>query len=223
MLAALAPARTIAWDCATGSGQAARGLVDHFDHVIATDASARQIEHAERHPRIEYRVAPAEASGLDDHSVELVTVAQAAHWFDMDRFSDEVRRVATPNAVVALWTYTMLRVDPGIDRAISTLYSDVCGAYWPANRRLVEDEYRTITFPFSEIPFDTSTLVMERWVTLDDLLGYVRTWSAWQQYVRARGNEPLDMLRSTLVDGWASGPERRRAWWPLFARVGRVA
>ena len=54
------------------------------------------------HPRVEYRVAPAERSGLPDAAVDLVTLALAAHWFDLPRFYAEVRRVGRPRTAIAL-------------------------------------------------------------------------------------------------------------------------
>src|SRR6266568_6165743 len=149
-LADAAPARDAAWDCATGNGQAAIGLAHHFPRVIATDASEAQIAHATPDPRVTYRVAPAEASGLDDRSVDLVTAAQALHWFDRPKFWAEARRVLRPRGVVAVWTYLLFEIAPEIDAIIREFYSDVVGPFWPPERHITEERYRTIEFPFAE-------------------------------------------------------------------------
>ena len=129
----------IAWDCATGSGQAAQGLAPHFRCVVATDASAEQIRHAATHPDIDYRVAPAEASGLVDHSVDLVTVAQAAHWFDLPRFYAEVARVLKPGGVIALWGYGRMVLPGELDAPFQRFYEETVGSYWPPERALIDD------------------------------------------------------------------------------------
>ncbi len=133
-LADRAPGRRRAWDCATGNGQAARGLARHFAEVIATDASAQQIASAPPHRRVSYRVAPAEDSGLPDESVELITVAQALHWFDRPRFWPEARRVLVPRGVIAVWCYDLLSIDAEVDAVVGRLYRDVVGPYWPPER-----------------------------------------------------------------------------------------
>jgi len=125
----------LALDTGTGNGQAAVGLAEHFDRVVATDPSAQQLAHATPHPRVEYRIAPSEASGLPDGSVDLVTAAQAFHWFDFDRFFAEVKRILAPGGAVAIWTYNLPRVDPAVDRQIDRLAHDVTGPYWPPERR----------------------------------------------------------------------------------------
>jgi SAM-dependent methyltransferase len=170
----------LAWDCATGNGQAARGLAAHFRAVVATDASARQIENALPRRGVSYRVAPAEMSGLAAASVDLLTVAQAVHWFDLPLFYAEVERVLRPGGVLALWCYERLRVDPAIDPLIESFYMDTLGPYWPPERRWVESGYRDLPFPFAELPVPAFEMRAE-W-TLDQVLGYVATWSALQAY-----------------------------------------
>jgi len=150
-LAGLSTARDTAWDCATGSGQAALGLAPHFRRVVASDASAEQIRHAGPHPGIEYRVAPAEASGLADRSVDLVTVAQAAHWFDLPRFYAEVARVLKPGGVLALWGYGRMVLPGDMDAPFRRFYGETVGPYWPPERALIDDAYRSLDFPFAEI------------------------------------------------------------------------
>ena len=221
-LAGLAPRRGLAWDCAAGSGQATLDLASRFARVVATDASTEQIAAAPPHPRVEYRVARAEASGLADSCADLITVAQALHWFDLDRFHAEVRRVLVPRGVLAAWSYGTQRIeDPAIDQALQRFYGEVVGPYWPAERRIVETGYRTLPFPFDELPAPNFDLVAS-W-PLPELLGYVRTWSATSRYRAARGHDPVVLLERELAPLWGSADEARRITWPLALRVGRSA
>lgn len=219
-LAQQVPATGEVWDVGTGSGQAAIGLARHFRHVIATDASSTQIEHATPDARISYKVCPAEASGLDDGSVDLVTVAQALHWFDRDRFWVEVRRVLRPRGVIAVWTYLMMEIAPSIDVIVRRFYRDVVGPYWPPERRITEERYQTIAFPFEE--FAAPGFVIEQSVTLDDVAGYVRTWSATRGYVKDHRSDPVDALVRELGQEWGAPQQSRLARWPVAMRVGRV-
>jgi SAM-dependent methyltransferase len=219
-LAGLCPARDLAWDCATGSGQAALGLAEHFERVIATDASDAQVEHAAPHPRVVYRVAPADASGLADRSVTLVTVAQALHWLDRPRFYAEVRRVTRPGGVLAVWTYNMLAIAPAIDALVGRFYRDTVGPWWAKDRALVEDGYRSIDFPFDELIAPTFSMRAE-W-TLADLEGYLRSWSAVQRYQAERGEDPVASLHAELAALWGEATERRTVRWPLACRAARI-
>jgi len=219
-LAQAAPARDDVWDVGTGSGQAAIGLARHFAHVIATDASSSQIEHATPDPRIHYRVCPAESCDLKDRSVDLVTAAQALHWFDRPRFWPEVRRVLRPQGVIAVWTYVMLEIAPQIDVIVRGFYSGVVGPYWPPERRITEERYRTIEFPFAE--FAAPSFVIEQPVTLDDVAGYVRTWSATRAFVKRHGEDPVERLVGELAPVWGDPLQSRLARWPVAMRVGRV-
>ena len=217
-LANEAPSRVLAWDCATGNGQAAIGLAAEFDRVIATDASAQQIETAERHERVEYRVALAEQSGLAASSVDLVTVAQALHWFDIARFFSEARRVLKPRGIIAIWAYTFLSVEPEVDVMIDRFYRETTGPFWPPERELVESGYRNIELPFEELkppPFQIETT----W-TRNQLLGYLRTWSATKRFIAARGFDPVDQLDEELKRHWPEGARVVR--WPLHLRIGNV-
>jgi SAM-dependent methyltransferase len=219
-LAQAAPARDAAWDAGTGSGQAAVGLARHFKRVIATDASGSQIEHATRDPRIDYRVCPAESCDLDDRSVDLVTVAQALHWFDRARFWGEARRVLRPGGVIAVWTYVMLEIAPRIDQIVRRFYSEVVGPYWPPQRRITEERYQTIEFPFAE--FAAPDFVIEQQMTLDDVAGYIRTWSATRAFVRHHGQDPVDGIVAELAPAWGVPQKSRLARWPVAMRIGRV-
>jgi ubiquinone/menaquinone biosynthesis C-methylase UbiE len=212
--------RHLAWDCATGSGQAAVALALRFERVIATDASAEQIAAATRHPRVDYRVAPAEASGLESESVDLVTVAQALHWLDRPAFFAEARRVLRSDGVIAAWTYGNPRLDDTrADEVLQRFTSQTLGPYWPPERALVETEYRTIAFPFAEI--EPPAFEMEAQWTLPALLGYVGTWSAATRFRSAKGYDPMAELEAGLQRFWGDPETPRRIEWPLALRIGR--
>jgi len=217
-LATQAPGRSCAWDCATGTGQAAQGLAHYFDRVIATDGSATQIASALRDPRIDYRVATAEASGLEGASVDLVTVAQALHWFDIPVFFREARRVLKPGGIIAIWSYNLLSIEPAIDAVINHLYGPVLDTYWPPERRLVESDYRDIEFPFRQIA--TPAFSMESRWTLDQLLGYLRTWSAARRYQSERGIDPVVATAESLLPLWGERHIIKTIHWPMPLRVG---
>jgi SAM-dependent methyltransferase len=219
-LAVTAPARTLALDCGCGTGQLSVLLAARFERVVATDASASQIASAAAHERVEYRAARAEDSGLADGSADLITVAQAAHWLDLDRFYEEARRVAKPGAVLALITYGVLHVEGDIDRVVQRFYYDTIGPYWPPERRHVEAGYRTLPFPFDEIR--TPDLAIDVSWRLPDLLGYVDTWSAVREAEKALGRSPLDAFAHELGDRWGAPETRRRVKWPLSLRVARL-
>jgi ubiquinone/menaquinone biosynthesis C-methylase UbiE len=219
-LATLTPAHDLAWDCAAGSGQASVDLARHFARVLATDASAQQIATTQPHPQIEYRIAPAEASGLSDASVDLLTVAQALHWFDLHRFYAEALRVLKPAGVLAAWTYGVLIVDDAqVDARVQTFYCDTIGPYWPPERAQVESGYRNLPFPVPEIA--APALRMETTWNLAQLLGYLRSWSATARYVAAHASDPVAALAQELAPLWGDPAQARRIAWPLSLRVGR--
>jgi SAM-dependent methyltransferase len=220
-LSELAPGHALAWDCAAGSGQATLGLVPYFERVIATDASATQIAQAPQHQKVEYRVASAEASGLPAGSVDLIVVAQALHWLDLERFYAEARRVLAPAGLLAVWSYPMQRTgDAAIDHVLSHFYSEVVGAWWPPQRHMVETGYRTVPFPFEEIAPPIFDMVA-CW-SLPQLLGYIGTWSATSRYRAATGNDPLPELACALAPLWGRPEDEKRILWPLEPRVGRL-
>lgn len=213
-LASLAPGRRRAWDCACGSGQATIPLAGLFDSVIATDLSAEQIAEATRHERVTYRVATAEASGLADRSVDLVMVAQALHWFDVDRFYAEARRVLAPSGVLAAVSYAPCAIDAAAgDAALQHHYTAVVGPYWPAERRHVEEGYRDLRFPEPRIPAPALSIEVD-W-TLPELLGYVRSWSSTARYVAVHRVDPTPALERAIAPGWGAPERRHRVRWPL--------
>lgn len=219
-IAEAAPGRGRAWDCATGTGQAALGLAARFERVIASDASRRQVGVAPMHDRICYLVARAEAVPLRDASVDVVTVAQALHWLELPVFYAEARRVLRPGGLVVVWTYANHRVDGGpVDAAIDHFYHHVIGPYWAPERRWVETGYRTLRFPFQPVSLDVPPMV-EAW-TLEQVLGYIGTWSAVARYREVTGSDAMVSLATQLRQCWGDPVVPRRIEWPLSVRAGR--
>ena len=218
-LAQTAPRRDRAWDAGTGSGQAARGLAELFTRVVGTDASPAQVARAAPHPRVEYRVAPAEASGLPAAWADLVAVAQALHWFDLTRFFGEATRVLAPDGLLAAWCYgDPVLEDPDIDRILRSYNRGTVEAHWPPERDLVLTEYRSIPFPFREIP--TPSLMLEASWTLPELAGYVRSWSATVRYARMLGRDPVVAVEEELRGVWGPPDTARTIRWPITIRAG---
>lgn len=220
-LASLVEPRHLAWDCATGNGQAALGLADHFDRVIATDISAEQIKHAVVHPRVDYRVASSESSGLDHHSVDLITVASAVHWFDLEAFYAEARRVLRPGGVLAVWTYHVGHVEPPFDRVFHRFYYDLLRPYFAPRARLVDERYQTLVLPGQPLDLNSPFFVTAQW-NLEQMKGFIMSWSGSQKYLEDRGQDPVDAISDELETLWGSPTEVRRVRWPLFIRAARV-
>jgi len=219
-LASLVPSSAIVWDCAAGNGQATGALARHFERIVATDASEEQIRSARPLPNVEYRVALAEDSGLANTSVDLVTVAQALHWFDLTRFYAEVRRVLRPEGVLAVWCYGINEVEgSAVNQLVQDYYANTVGPYWPPSRELVESGYRTLPFPFQELP--SPNFRMEANWTFAQLLGYLSTWSATNQFIKVTGSNPLKPLANDLARVWGDANSHRVVSWPLSLRIGR--
>jgi len=219
-LASIAPATERAWDCGTGNGQAALALAARFRQVIATDASAEQIENAFAHERIDYRVEPAEETTIEAKSVDLVTVGTAVHWFDFNAFYDEVRRVGKPGAILAVWTYFFPIIDRGVDQWLERYYRETLDGYWPERIRHLETHYRMLPFPFAEI--ESPAFHMEAEWDLHDLAGFIASWSATQKYVEEKGKSALDSVLRDLQERWGEEDQVRAINWPLYFRIGRV-
>ncbi len=219
-LAEIAPGRKTAWDCATGNGQAAVALSAYFDEVIATDASEQQIAHARAGQRISYRCAHSEESTLATNSCDLITVAQALHWLDLDPFFAECQRVAKHGAILACWCYNLLTVSPEVDAIVNRFYFDVVGPYWPPERELLEDQYQNISFPFEEV--EAPSFQMTATWRLNDLVGYLNTWSATQRFLGKNGTHPLEQIVPELRHAWGDANAAYRVGWPLYLRVGRI-
>lgn len=217
-LADRAPGHELAWDVGCGNGQATVPLAAHFQRVVATDLSIAQIDQARQHPHIEYRAAPCEASGLPDASCDLVTVAQALHWFDFDKFYAEVRRVLKPGGLIAAWTYTLLRGAPAINAAIDAFYADMA-PWWPPRRCWVEQGYVGMPFPFSAIAPAPTFAIRQQW-TLADLVNYIGTWSAVQHCHAETGVDPTHRLFARLHPHWGDPTTPREILWPIAILTG---
>jgi len=186
-----------AWDCGTGNGQVATKLAERFKVVYATDISEEQLKQGPAKDNIIYRKERAERTSLTPQSIDLITIAQAIHWFDFDTFYKEVKRIARPGAVIAAWTYSLLRVSTSIDLVIDHLYYDITYPYWDKERKLVDAAYRTIPFPFEEI--EAPAFLIEKRLNLQQLTGYLTTWSGVKHYIQKRTE------RSCVADNGRSG------------------
>jgi SAM-dependent methyltransferase len=213
----IASSRQLALDCGTGNGQAAVGLASVFNSVIATDASEKQITNAAVHERVEYRVAPAEDSGIDSGTVDLIMVAQALHWFDLSRFYAEAQRVLKPDGVLAASAYNLLQIEPAIDEIVNRYYYEVVGPFWPPERKLVE-QFANLPFPFQQI--DAPQFEMRASWNLHHLGGYLRTWSSTQRFIAAKGSDPLKQIMDELRAAWGAPEQTRNVIWPLTLRIG---
>lgn len=219
-LAALVEPRRLAWDCATGSGQAAIGLAAHFERVIGTDISAEQIRHAIQHERITYRVAGAEASGLEKWEADLVTVASALHWLDLERFYNEVRRVLRPGGVLAVWSYHIGHMAPPFDALFLSFYRDVLAPHFDPRTRVVDDGYAGVMLPGAPIEFP-ELQVTASW-TLERMKMFIGSWSGVMAYREAIGEDPLAVIEKDLEALWGPPDRVRTLRWPLYARVSRL-
>jgi SAM-dependent methyltransferase len=225
-LADAAPARGLVWDAGCGNGQASVALASRFERVFATDPSASQIGNAEKQPNIDYRVEPAEQCSLPSQSADLVTVAQALHWFDFARFFHEVERVLKPGGVFAAWAYADCRVSPAVDALKNRVYVDLTGPYWPPERAHIEAGYRTIPMPlgegaaFAEIAAPPFAMRVE-WDAAQ-FLAYLRSWSATQRYIKANGTDPVAMIEDDLRAAWGDPSTRREVRWDFVVRCGRL-
>jgi SAM-dependent methyltransferase len=219
-LAEIAPRHESALDCGCGSGQAAMALARHFTQVYAVDPSAKQIDHAIRNEKVVYRVAPAEATGLPGASQDLIIAAQALHWFDLDRFYSEVRRLAREGAVFAAFSYGLMTVNQELDPIIRHLYHNLLGQYWPPERLHVESGYRTLPFPFHGLM--PPALTMTAHWRAEHVLGYLSTWSAVKECKARTGKDPLKGIDRQLEKAWGDPEAMKCVSWPLVIRAGRI-
>jgi SAM-dependent methyltransferase len=206
-----------AWDCATGNGQVARELANHFEQVYGTDISQNQLSHAVQKDNISYLLESSDKSSFPDNTFDLITVAQAIHWFDFDAFYAEVKRTLKPFGIFAAFGYGVMSIDKDVDALIHTLYKSVLGQYWDTERRFIDQGYHTLPFPFQELPVPDLS-IKTTW-NFEQLTGYLNTWSAVQHYKKANDSNPLDLLLPDLKDAWGDG--RKEVTFPILMRVGK--
>ncbi|GAB3824485.1 class I SAM-dependent methyltransferase [Pontibacter rugosus] len=217
-LVSLAPAQHLAWDCATGNGQMAGMLSEHFAEVVATDMSEKQIQNAVPMPNITYKVEPAEQSTLADASVDFVVVAQAVHWFEFDKFYKEVKRVLRSEGVLALVGYGLISVSSEVDKVLQELYEDILGEYWDPERRYIDAAYKTIPFPFQEL--EVPELSIQYTWTVEDIINYLNTWSAVKHYEKKQHQNPVQLIERELREVWPQ--QQADIKFNIIARVGKV-
>lgn len=219
-LASLIKSHSQAWDCGTGNGQSAIQLAEYFEKVYATDPSKQQVEQAIQHPKITYNVESAEQTGLENQSVDLITVAQAVHWFDFDRFYAEVKRILKKDGVIAVWAYGVPSVSPELDPLIRNFHDQVVGEFWQKENKLIDNEYTTIPFPF-QIISAPAFQIQKQW-TRNELLGHFRTWSATQKFIDKYGKNPIEVLEKDLAVYWENRDEAKDVSWKLILKVGQL-
>jgi SAM-dependent methyltransferase len=207
-----------AWDCATGNGQAAAALAPFFEKVLATDASNEQIQQARQCVNIDYQVMAAENPSIEDSSIDLITVAQAIHWFDIDKFFAAAERVLKPGGILAVWSYGLHEINQLCDEVTTYLYSDIVGKYWPSERCFVEKRYEDIQFPMSKI--EAPAFDMRCQWSVDDVLNYYGSWSAVQRYIAENGTSPIELIKADFKAAWGE-EEVRSVRWPLALFVNR--
>lgn len=220
LLAASAPSPAACWDAGCGNGQASVALADHFGDVFATDPSAEQIASAQPHPRVRYAVERAEDCSLADASVDLVCIAQALHWLELDRFHAQVKRVLKPGGVFAAIGYSRTRVDAKVDTVYRRLYEDITAAYWPPERALIDEHYAALPFPFEPIEPGALPVMRQHW-NLHQYLAYLESWSAVARYRKQHGHSPVDLVREDFHQAWGDAQSARDVTWDMFVRAGR--
>jgi ubiquinone/menaquinone biosynthesis C-methylase UbiE len=207
-----------AWDCATGNGQAAHGLAPYYKEIIATDASASQIEHAEPLENITYKAVTAESSGIESRSCDLITVATAIHWLDTDKFYPEAKRILKPGGAIAVWTYADTEITPELDKLSRHYSQEIIGKHWPPENRKAWNFEEMTDFPFERITTPKFAISLE-W-KLENYMNYLYTWSATHNYINATGENPLETVYGKFKELW--GDETRKITWGINMKAGRI-
>lgn len=208
-----------AWDCGTGNGQIAQELANYFTNVYATDISQAQLDNAIKLPNIHYSLQPAESTNFDDNSFDLVTVAQAVHWFNFEKFNAEVKRVGKPGSIICLIGYELNNITPDVDAVVRYFYNDIVGPYWDAERKHLENKYSQIPFPYKEL--ETPDIQNIKLWKLEQLIGYLNTWSSVKHFIKKNGYNPLDKIMNELKAAWGN-QEVRKVTFPIIFKAGRI-
>jgi SAM-dependent methyltransferase len=221
-LAAVAKEKRLAWDCGSGSGQAAVGLARHFARVLATDEDSRQLARAPKAPNIDYRLARAEDDFGLRGEVDLIACACSIHWFDLPKFYENARRALRPEGVIAAWTYDwpLTQVAP-IDAILRRLKEDILGPFWGENSSLYFNRYETLPFPFKEIDRPLFHTPIAR--SKSDLVSFLKTWSAVEKYRLRHDSDPLALIDEALEEAWRAHPPKLPLCVPLYMRCGANA
>ncbi len=200
-LAGIAPARELAWDVATGNGQAALALAAYFEKVIANDSSANQLAQARPHPRVEYRHRPGEDAGLADASVDLITVASAIHWLKKDLFFPAAVRALRKGGVFATFNLSVVPEDAEIARLNEAFRKERLAAYQEPGSR----DFDAIAFPFAKVEAPAFQTRVE-W-TLDWFCQHLGTMSSTKRAKEESGADPVGDLGRLLAPLWGDGPQ----------------
>ncbi len=208
-----------AWDCGTGNGQVAQDLASYFEQVYATDISEQQLAGAIPHPKITYSLQPAEQTNFPSAFFDLITVAQAIHWFAFDRFYAEVKRTLKPGGIIAVIGYSNITIDSVLDPIITDFYSNIVGPFWDQERRYIDERYMTIPFPFKELSGPSFEQAIE-W-SFEHLIGYLGTWSAVKHFKDRKGYDPVTEIYDVLKEKWSSGTTKLVRF-PILLRVGQL-
>ncbi|TRW23042.1 methyltransferase domain-containing protein [Flavobacterium zepuense] len=216
-IASLVSDKDAALDVATGNGQVAAQLAKYFKEVYGTDISEKQLHNATQAPNISYKVVRAEETHFGESRFDLITVAQAIHWFDFDAFYKEVYRILKPDGIFAVLGYGLFSTNADTDKILHKFYYDIVGPYWDAERRYLDENYTTIPFPFNEV--ETQKFTNHFTWTLEQLIGYLETWSATQHYIKKNGSNPIDIIRVELQQSWEKSD--KSVTFPLLLRIGR--
>ncbi len=216
----LIAAKGMAWDCGTGNGQVAAKLAKHFKQVYATDISEQQVQQAPTLANVHYKVESAEHTDFPSQQFDLITVAQAIHWFNFDSFYKEVKRTLKPTGILAVMGYGLLQTDPSLQSLIDHFYTTIVGPYWDKERKYLDESYQTIPFPFQEIKTPSFTHSM-KW-DLPQLIGYLNTWSAVKLYEKEEALNPISLIEKELQQTWGLASSSRTITFPILLRIGKL-
>ena len=210
-------AKDAAWDCGTGNGQVAGVLADHFTNVYATDISQQQLNEAVKKNNIHYSVQPAEKTSFADDQFDLITIAQAIHWFQFDTFYGEAKRTLKPKGLIAVIGYGLVQTEKSLQEIINHFYTKIIGPFWDAERHYIDEGLQTIPFPFEEIKMPAFTMVYE-W-SFEQLIGYIGTWSAVKHYAKQNQTDPVLLIKDSLESVWGNQSHHSFTF-PILLRVG---
>ncbi|HMI07945.1 MAG TPA: methyltransferase domain-containing protein [Flavobacterium sp.] len=217
-IVALAPEKNLALDIATGNGQVAKKLSPYFKTVYATDISENQLKNAVPVPNVIYKKEAAEKTGFTENSFDLITVAQAIHWFQFEEFYKEIYRILKPEGIFAMMGYGLFSTNPDSDKILLNYYHNIVGPYWDAERKYIDELYQTIPFPLEELPAQKFSNHFN-W-TFGQLIGYLETWSATQHYKDKNNRNPIDLIRNELKASWENSD--LKVTFPLLLRIGKL-